>query len=893
MLDSRFASKYLICDNNQHSSLQSMSNKLEYIVRLDCLSTPNIYEADTRPKYSIIETDSDYPAAYARIRLHTSSFKVWGDYTNSSGYLRRDKVQARLVELLALAASKDVPNSPLYVDESVLCGIPGKVVDSVTLHNILRTPPQQHVYYGPGGNVPRFPDPRDFRLAIVDEPGGIRLRVEFLSPALSNISLDVRILVAIGVDAWPSSTDFPSRISLGHSDCLLYHQASLTGMYLVGYGVQSSAWQIRVPAAEYVLLNHYGPNSTVRTILDTLSSVLQDIDRSRNVGKQQVSYKILNNYILTTVLFEELEENSKSPISDMINWSPMYLSTHVLKLLDKIIARLLEERQPNYFFKKSNLLVNPGHLSEEDFRIEAGYIKGAMLRCFDESLMSTKGNEDFNKSIMAHESELALLYKWKDVVDGLLPPPGTRGRRFCFAGSKNRLEIAHTQYTLRQLEYIGLLLQKMLIVKQHVVQVDYTLMEDETNYVQGEQEHPLEDVIFILVTIMDQARDQYLSTQTHPNIVKNKLKIKSNYNTCTSKLVDIMRKDPELQNLNFEDDLVLVKIILKWLYRAMDQNKRYLAPILRPYLNNIFATSHAISWHIDSIKRRASKEELTALGKFAEQVNSGKTTPAQGLTDCVDKNSNWAKVMLKMVEDKTLRVVFLPGRGQVFRHILSLPSNQKKEVESGSKTLGGPVEKQEARKELTLPSRSYFSTILRERTVHNEDDITPPHDRLKRSSPLTLIFSSRHRRGEHRGEGDILEALKSMQRLNVFQEVATNLPQEDRKELCDMIRNIQTAKSRKAHAKKWSSTLPQPNLRAQAGFSSKNETVQRYTPKEESAGIRVRDHKLEKLKIKNRSTSSLLGTCRAARIREDSSIFLLHDSFKIKSLLHKSESLKY
>lgn len=239
-------------------------------------------------------------------------------------------------------------------------------------------------------------------------------------------------------------------------------------------------------------------------------------------------------------------------------------------------------------------------------------------------------------------------------------------------------------------------------------------MESEAHSMQNEQEHPLEDVIFILVTIMDQARDQYLSTQTHPNIVKNKLKIKSNYNTCTSKLVDIMRKDPELQHLNFEDDLVLVKVILKWLYRAMDQNKRYLAPILRPYLNYLFTTSHAISWHIDSIKGRTSKDELTALGKFAEQVNSGKTTPAQGLSDCVDKNSSWAKAMFSMVEDKTLRVVFLPGRAQVYRHILSLPSQPKKEIESGCKTLGAPVEKQEHRKELTLPTRSYFSTLLKE-----------------------------------------------------------------------------------------------------------------------------------------------------------------------------------
>ncbi|KAJ8986179.1 hypothetical protein NQ317_005653 [Molorchus minor] len=37
------------------------------------------------------------------------------------------------------------------------------------------------------------------------------------------------------------------------------------------------------------------------------------------------------------------------------------------------------------------------------------------------------------------------------------------------------------------------------------------------------------------------------------------------------------------------------------------------------------------------------------------------------------------------------------------------------------------------------------------------------------------------------------------------------------------------------------------------------------------------------------STPSLIGSCRAARIREDSSIFLLQDSFRIRSLLTKSQ----
>lgn len=78
------------------------------------------------------------------------------------------------------------------------------------------------------GNTPRFPDPRDFRLAIVDEPTGIRIRMEFLSPALESISIDVRLILALQVDAWPLSTDFPARISLGHSDCLLYYKAAQT-----------------------------------------------------------------------------------------------------------------------------------------------------------------------------------------------------------------------------------------------------------------------------------------------------------------------------------------------------------------------------------------------------------------------------------------------------------------------------------------------------------------------------------------------------------------------------------------------------------------------------------------------------------------------------------------
>ncbi|CAH0563543.1 unnamed protein product [Brassicogethes aeneus] len=888
-LDQRFSSKFLIC-NHQHRN-KSLPLNLKYLVRLDSLSTPVIYENDQTLKYSVIETDSDYPAGYARIRLHTSSFQTWGDYTSSNGYLRRDKVQAKFVELLAQSAARDLPNSPLQVDESTSCGIPGKILDPATLHFILNLDSKYQVYYGPGGNVPRFPDPRDIRLAIIDEPNGVKLKIEFLSPALSNISINVRLLVAIGIDAWPSTTNFPSRVSLGHCDCLLYHRASQTGMYLVGYGVQSSAWQIRTPAAEFIMLNHYGVNSTVRTVLDVLYYIMDEIDTSRKF-KKQVCYKILNRYILLTLLLEELEENSVNHGSDVIYWSPLYLSTIVLQLMDRIIRRLYTEQQPNYFFKKSNLFINPGHLSDEDFIIEANNVKNYLGRLFDKSLMSTKDNEAFQRMSLSQQSEAMLLTRWRDIVQGLLPPSGTRGRRFCFAGSKNRQDVVHTQYTNRQLEYIGLLLKNMLLVHQKLLQADHTAVDSTINHMDFDKGDHMEDVIFILVTIMEQARDQYLANATNPNIVKNKSKIRSHYNTYTSKLVDIIRKDKEIKHQDYSDDTVLVKIILKWLYKAMDQNKRHLGPILRPYLNILFTTSHAVSWHLESIKQRQCDAEISSLNKFCELVYNGKITPAEGLIDAVNKNWDWAKNMLKMVEKSTLRIVFICDRGKVYRHILSLPSyDRKKENDGGSRTLESERKRRDIRRQKTLPNRSYFASIMKDKEIFNNEDLTPQHDLLKLSSPLTYVLTSKHRKGEHRGCGDVLKTLISMQKLNVFQEVTSCLPQEDRVELLEIIHELQILKSKQS-GKKWSNTLPHSSSKANVEFFSK------YTPKEESAGVKivadgVADEKREELKLKNVNLNSLIGTCRASRIREDSNIFLLNDNFKIKSLLNSSDSFRF
>ncbi|KAF5306841.1 hypothetical protein FQA39_LY00071 [Lamprigera yunnana] len=670
MQDSRFATKFLITlheDNNIGDAT------LGYIIRLDSLSTPALYIQDEIPKYSIVEGGEDKKlAGYAKIRLHPSCSKGWEEFINSKGYLRRDKIQSKMVELIAKAATCDVPNSSLDVDESRFCGSPGKVVNAATLQKILLIPTEEHVFYGAVGNTPRFPDPRDFKLAIVDDPTGVRIRVGFHSPALSRISIEVSLLIAISFDAWPSSTNFPFRISLGHSDCILYYKAAQTGLYLTAYGVYSSDWQIRLPAAEFILDKNYSDTSTVNAVLQTLYPIVKRI--YDDYKQHQVSYKILTSYTVRTALWYHLEDDGSSPTDLILNWSQRYLSTHVLIVLDNVIGALKRQYQPNYFFPKANVLTNPGHLCEDDFILESSKIRSMMLRFFDDSLVCLMGDTCFTSFTSCQKSEVMLLNKWKDLMIGLVPPVSTRGSRLCCSVSK---EIVHDQYTTRQLEYIGLAIKNMLLVRQNVL-----LEDDEISWIENikflhlKEDH-VEDMVHIFTTLMDQARDQYLDNLPEcasGNVDQKKLK--KDFNVAATKLLDLIRKEKEITDIL--DDITTVKIILKWFYKGLDYNKRSLGPILRPYLKTIFVTSHEASWHLEAIKSDDVQNEVKALGVFAKLVNSGKITPAQGLVNSVKKNWNWAKNMLADVEMENIRLIFIPFKDKTIKHVLVAPSNINK-----------------------------------------------------------------------------------------------------------------------------------------------------------------------------------------------------------------------
>lgn len=61
----------------------------------------------------------------------------------------RDKLQERFVELLAQSAARSsVPGPPDQIDESRLCGCPGKIVDPGIAYQLTKLPPQEQFYFG-------------------------------------------------------------------------------------------------------------------------------------------------------------------------------------------------------------------------------------------------------------------------------------------------------------------------------------------------------------------------------------------------------------------------------------------------------------------------------------------------------------------------------------------------------------------------------------------------------------------------------------------------------------------------------------------------------------------------------------------------------------------------
>ncbi|BES96599.1 Hypothetical protein NTJ_09411 [Nesidiocoris tenuis] len=797
-------------------------NSLSYLVRLDELSSPSLYpdggeEIDEAggPHCQLVEPEGG-PQGFARLRISGPGSHRWAEFVGSQGYLRRDKIQERFVELLAASAGRSsLVGRPSEVDESISCGSPGKVIDATHLYRILET--KHRIFYGAVSGDSynkKFPDPRDFRIAIVEGCSCVRLRVGMIYSTDVGVETDVEVTLVLGIGftSWPSTAQFPSRIDITHPDCLLYHQASTTGFYVVPAPPhptlrcddRASAWQIRFPAAEQTLLKHYSANSMPSRVLAVLRALLYEIRATNNGGQ------VISDYMLKTLLWFRLEE-----IPNLRDWTHDRLSWHVLNLTDRLVSALRTQRHSSYFFPWFNVMLNsPGggtlHYTEEDYNHDADLLCYHLRRLGDIAPCGPHGGD----SDPWRRVETSLILKWTAVLADLMPPQSTRGTRMAFypLSSSGYSTVAASQYSIRQLAYIGQLLRSMLTVKQLTLAKAQTLpwMCGATEQAPSTTSSR-EDLIYLISSILEQAKLAFVGPprpttnvmgvyRTDKTKVKTKSTATDSYNLAACQLLEDVKTDRS--EIDIEDDNVVVREVLKWLYYGMDKDRRNLAPILRPYLTRLFTVSHENCWYLAEWQKRQESDELDALTKFSKLVTAGLITAHDGVVDAYQKGWTWAESMMKTSSELAdgLELIFTPSPGKVHRYritddMLRL-DNALPVVMTASRSLGRrrAISEQKGFGSATLPRHiKPFREHLKSR-IHrcrtDDEMLTTSHSILRAASPMTQASETVHRFGNHRGLGSIVHALISLRKFSILQEVVGILPESDRVQILDEIQRV-------------------------------------------------------------------------------------------------------
>ncbi|XP_052129761.1 uncharacterized protein LOC113218081 isoform X2 [Frankliniella occidentalis] len=515
--DPRFSSKYLVCLDRRTSG-ESEGLTLEYLVRLDALSTPALYPGDPAAPCRVLEgaAQEAVPQGYARLRISPSGMEQWAEFLSPNGFIRRDKVQERFVELLAAAAapvsspaarpSKPPvggvplptpaprgprgPHSPLQVDESRLCGAPGKVVDAAVLADLLSLPADGQLFLASGTD--RYPDPRDARIAIVEGSPWVRLRLGLTRDVL------VKLVLGVGVDRWPRGSDLPARVPLTHPDCLLYQHVATTGCFLVASGPppllrcddRPCTWQVWAPGAEAGLLRHFGPRSAVSRALRGLGAV------RRALALRAVSRHALRSLLLWRLEDGGLDEGDAD--QHMGRWLPASAPLHVIAVLDRLVCVLRGASERSYLFPSLHLLTASARqgapLSEDallgDAAALAAFLRRLHVDCSAAAIPQSLGHggahgeprrgsqeswtfwpgEDAAAGDSWTRLEEVLLPAWNGAVKDSAPPAATRSRRLGFrvpsGGSGPAGPAAETaHFTPRQLQYIGALLRGLLLCR--------------------------------------------------------------------------------------------------------------------------------------------------------------------------------------------------------------------------------------------------------------------------------------------------------------------------------------------------------------------------------------------------------------------------------------------
>ncbi|KPJ07063.1 hypothetical protein RR48_04083 [Papilio machaon] len=452
-----------------------------------------------------------------------------------------------------------------------------------------------------------------------------------------------------------------ARVPLTHPMALLHYTAAQEGYYAAAVGPPGSSaggergalWQLWQPALEAALDAHCSDLSTLARVAGALNTL---VDNMRE-GSYQGSTRLLSRYMAWCALRRRLHRVSQLHSVAARSFAAAHASHHLLLVLDSLVQTCERGGLAGFVFPMERASLTRRGARDGEWAPDAVCIRNCLLH-----LQKLAVGEEIQRS-PSEILESALFSRWESV------------------NRESKSSLAANSYSPRQLRYLSRVANELIKCKNMMAYENENAFK--ANLIQATSQHQesIEELVHVLAIALDQARDAYLNNFQCRNsgefdkelsVYRSKKwnKLKDYYDASSACLIDAARRDPELRKEDLSDTN-LMKHVLLWLHKGVKEDKKYLGPVLKPYLDGLFDVSIENCWFLEEFDARKCEVERRGLEEYCLGVHSGEIEPCMGLLDAA-KTMSWAKAMVDFVDR--------------FRHIEKLEI-----IERGSKAKVGSL----------------------------------------------------------------------------------------------------------------------------------------------------------------------------------------------------------
>ncbi|KAL4712082.1 hypothetical protein ACJJTC_005318 [Scirpophaga incertulas] len=332
---------------------------------------------------------------------------------------------------------------------------------------------------------------------------------------------------------------------------------------------------------------------------------------------------------------------------------------HLLLLLDELVSICETGGVAGYVHS-----VGRGSLARQGARDCHWASDGNCLRHCLAYLQRIAGSEEIPPT-PSECLETALLGRWDDL---------------------NRESRSYGNYSRRQLRYLWRAASELVRCKNLVASEDHSNFRANLIQLTSTADEGVESLIHILAIMLDQARDVYVNNMQRRTTgqfdrelsnyrSKKWNKLKDYYDASSACLIDAVRRDPDLRRENLKDQLNIMKQILRWLHKGAKDDKKYLGPVLKSYLDELYTCSIENSWFLEDFDSKNCDKEYEGLKEYCVGVHDGNIEPCMGLVEAA-KKLTWAKAMVDFLDrfrNVEFRLVFPTGDGMAVSFAAKLP----------------------------------------------------------------------------------------------------------------------------------------------------------------------------------------------------------------------------